>query len=199
MFEKLVVASNNQKKIKEMKAILEPMGVQVFSLKDLNIDVDPEETGTSFIENAFIKANEIYDLVQVPVIADDSGLEVHALDNAPGIYSARYAGEHKNDDDNMDKLLENMKDKEDKRAWFVCAIALVIDSRKKYAVEECLAGEIVDQRQGDNGFGYDPIFYLPEYGKTTAQLDPDFKNQISHRAKALHKIEAIIKEIKNAD
>jgi len=196
--DKIIVASNNQKKIKEIKAILEPLNIQVLSLKDINIDVDPEENGTSFIENAFIKAREIYDIVKLPVIADDSGLEVQALNNQPGIFSARYAGEHKNDEDNLNLLLENLKGIENRKSRYVCAIALIIDKDHQYSVEEYLEGEIVDQRQGENGFGYDPIFYLPEYQKTTAQLDPDFKNSISHRAKALKKIEQIIKDYNNA-
>ena len=199
MINKIIVASNNQKKIKEIKAILEPLNIEVLSLKDMNIDVDPEETGSSFIENAFIKAEEIFKIVNLPVIADDSGLEVDALNGAPGIYSARYAGEPKDDEKNLEKLLENLKDKEDKTARYVCAIALIVDKNNKYAVEEYLDGKIIDQRKGEHGFGYDPIFYLPEYKKTTAELDPDFKNQISHRAKALHKIEQMIKEINDAD
>jgi len=199
MINKIIVSSNNQKKIKEIKAILEPLNIEVLSLKDMNIDVDPEETGSSFIENAFIKAEEIFKIVNLPVIADDSGLEVDALNGAPGIYSARYAGEPKDDEKNLEKLLENLKDKEDKTARYVCAIALIVDKNNKYAVEEYLDGEIIDQRKGEHGFGYDPIFYLPEYKKTTAELDPDFKNQISHRAKALHKIEQMIKEINDAD
>ncbi|WP_423364612.1 XTP/dITP diphosphatase [Mycoplasma sp. P36-A1] len=192
--KEIIVASNNQKKIKEIKEILLKYDIKVLSLKDVNIDIDIEENGSTFIENAMIKAQAIYDITLMPVIADDSGLQVEALNNEPGIYSARYAGEQKNDEDNMNKLLDNLKNVTNRKARFVAAIAFVINDKLKYTVEGYLDGEIIDNKIGDYGFGYDPIFYIPSLKKTSAQLLPEEKNKISHRAKALEKIELIIKE-----
>ncbi|MEG0686566.1 MAG: XTP/dITP diphosphatase [Erysipelotrichales bacterium] len=192
--EKLIVASNNKNKIKEIKAILADYNIEVLSLEDINIDIDVEETGTTFKENAYIKAKTIFDLVKIPVIGDDSGLEVEALDNEPGIFSARYAGLHKSDSDNVDKLIKNMDGVENKKARFVCSMALVISEDEEYIVEDYLYGEIIGERRGENGFGYDPIFYLKDLDKTNAQLSADHKNSISHRAKALKQIEKIVRE-----
>lgn len=198
--KRIIVASNNQKKIKEIKAIMDPLNIEVLSLKDMNIDADPEENGSTFIENAMIKAKEIYNIVKEPVIADDSGLEVEALNGAPGIYSARYAGEQKNDDDNIDKLLEELKGKENRKGRFVSAIALILDDEHEYTVEGYLEGHILEARQGENGFGYDPVFFVDAINKTTAQLLPEEKNKISHRSNALKQVKQIIKEyINHAD
>jgi len=191
---KLIVASNNNGKIKEIKAMLAPLNIEVLSLEDAGIDIDVEETGITFKENAYIKAKEIYDLIKIPVLSDDSGLEVEALDNEPGVYSARYAGPQKNDEDNIDKLLENIKDKENRKGRFICAMVLIIDDNTEYIVEDYLEGKIINERRGNNGFGYDPVFYVEELGKTTAQLGPETKNKISHRAKALNQVVNIIKE-----
>ncbi|MDH6603023.1 XTP/dITP diphosphohydrolase [Bacilli bacterium PM5-9] len=191
---KLIVASNNLNKIKEIKKILEPLNIDVSSLSDVNIDIDVEETGSTFKENAYIKAKEIYDLIKLPVLSDDSGLEVISLNNEPGIYSARYAGEHKNDEDNIDKLLENVKGVNNRDARFVCAMALIIDNDTEYIVEGYLDGEIIDERKGNNGFGYDPIFYLKDLDMTLAEIDAKKKNEISHRSNALKQIYDIIKE-----
>ncbi|MDF9867411.1 XTP/dITP diphosphohydrolase [Bacilli bacterium PM5-3] len=191
---KLIVASNNLNKIKEIKKILEPLNIDVLSLSDVNIDIDVEETGSTFKENAYIKAKEIYDLIKLPVLSDDSGLEVISLNNEPGIYSARYAGEHKNDEDNIDKLLENVKGVNNRDARFVCAMTLIIDNDTEYIVEGYLDGEIIDERKGNNGFGYDPIFYLKDLDMTLAEIDAKKKNEISHRSNALKQIYDIIKE-----
>lgn len=197
MIEELVIASNNQKKIKEIKAILKDYQIKVYSLEDLNIDIDVEENQDTFIGNAYKKAKEIYDLVKKPVLSDDSGLEIASLNNEPGIYSARYAGLDKNDEDNIDKVLFKMKDIKERQARFVCAMALIIDLEHQYQVEEYLQGEILSKREGSNGFGYDPIFYAYEVNESLGNVSAELKNKISHRAKALNKISNIIGEINN--
>ena len=196
---KLIVASNNKNKIKEIKAILKPFTIEVLSLADVNIDIDVEETGATFKENAYLKAKEIYDLIKTPVLSDDSGLEVVALNNEPGIYSARYAGAQKNDEANIDKLLLNIKDKTNRQARFVCAMALIIDDEHEYIVERYLDGEIVAERRGTNGFGYDPIFFVKELNMTLAQVESEQKNLISHRSKALREIYKIVEEFYHAN
>ncbi|MDR1782043.1 MAG: XTP/dITP diphosphatase [Bacilli bacterium] len=192
---KLIVASNNQHKIKEIRAMLNKYNIEVFSLKDINLVIDVEETGSTFKENAFIKARAIYDIIKLPVLSDDSGLEVKALNNEPGIYSARYAGAQHNDQDNLDKLLFNLKDVKDTSARYVCAMVLIIDINHYYQVEGYLEGRIVLNPCGQNGFGYDPVFYLDDYKKTVAQISDEEKNKISHRYHALKQIEAIISEL----
>lgn len=197
MLEKLIIASNNKKKIEELKDIMKEYNIEILSLKDINIDIDVEEIGHTFKENALIKALEINKITNLPVISDDSGLEVVSLNNEPGIYSARYAGLQKNDEDNIDLLLENIKGKVNRQAQYVCAIALVIDQDNYYIEEGYLKGEIINVRKGSNGFGYDPIFYLPEYKQTTAQISSELKNKISHRAIALKKISKVIRRLTN--
>lgn len=190
--KKLIVASNNSKKIKEIKEILSKYPVDVVSLKEAGIDVEVEEDGNTFLENAYKKATEIYKIVpECMVLADDSGLMVDCLEGAPGVYSARFAGEHGNDKKNNEKLLSLLKNKEahEKKAKFVCAIALVVDYNNIIKVEGELEGVILDTERGKNGFGYDPIFYVPEYKMTCAEMDSKLKNTISHRAKALGKLE----------
>ncbi|WML36019.1 XTP/dITP diphosphatase [Clostridium sp. OS1-26] len=195
---KLVVASNNAKKIKEIKQILEKYQIEVVSLKEAGIDIDVEEDGNTFIENSYKKASEIYKIVEdAMVLADDSGLAVDCLNGAPGIYSARFAGEHGNDKKNNEKLLELLKDKKDeeRKAKFVCAIVLIISDDKVVKVQGEIEGRIIDEERGSNGFGYDPLFYIPEYKMTFAEMDSELKNSISHRAKALKKIEGEIKKL----
>lgn len=195
---RLIVASNNAKKIKEIKQILEKYHIEVVSLKEAGINIDVEEDGNTFIENSYKKASEIYKVVKDSmVLADDSGLAVDCLDGAPGIYSARFAGEHGNDKKNNEKLLELLKDKmdEERKAKFVCAIALIISDDKVVKVQGEIEGRIIDEERGNNGFGYDPLFYVPEYRMTFAEMDSELKNSISHRAKALKKIEGEIKKL----
>lgn len=195
--KKLVVASNNSKKIKEIKQILSKYPLEIVSLKEAGINVDVEEDGNTFIENAYKKAIEIYKIIpDCMVLADDSGLMVDCLDGAPGVYSARFAGEHGNDKKNNEKLLDLLKDKreEEKLARFVCAIVLVVNSDNIIKVQGEIEGLIIDTERGENGFGYDPLFYVPEYEKTFAEMDSELKNIISHRAKALGKLEEEIKK-----
>lgn len=184
---KMILATNNQGKVKEFKAILKEH--DIYSLKDCDIKIDVEENGNSFQENALIKARTISDLTGEFTIADDSGLIVDCLENEPGIYSARYAGEHGSDQDNIDKLLKRLEKEIDLSARFIAAIAGVFpDDREFVTLGEC-KGEIIRDMRGNNGFGYDPIFYVPEYQKTFAELEPEIKNKISHRSMALKNFE----------
>lgn len=195
--KKLVVASNNSKKIKEIKEILSKYLIEVVSLKEAGIDIEVEEDGNTFVENAYKKAIEIYKIIpECMVLADDSGLMVDCLDGAPGVYSARFAGEHGNDKKNNEKLLGVLKNKEEheRKAKFVCAIVLVVDYNNIIKAEGELEGIILDRERGEKGFGYDPIFYVPKYKMTCAEMDSELKNAISHRAKALEKLEEQIKK-----
>lgn len=196
--KKLIVASNNQGKIKEIKKILSEFNLEVVSLKEEGIDVDVVEDGTTFMENSYKKAKTIHDLTGEMVLADDSGLCVDALDGAPGIYSARFAGEHGNDKKNNEKLLSLLKDKdkqEDRKAKFVCSIVLIINSEKVVKVTGEVHGYILDKEVGISGFGYDPLFYVPELNKTFGQASESEKNSISHRGRALKALEDKLKEV----
>ncbi|WP_213818922.1 XTP/dITP diphosphatase [Garciella nitratireducens] len=192
----LIIASSNQHKIDEMKAILSSLEFQIESMKEAGVDIEIEETGKTFEENALIKARAIADLTGKIVLADDSGLEVDALDNAPGVYSARYAGEHGNDRANNEKLLEELKDVpfENRKARFCCAIAMVFPEQREIVVRGECEGRIATKYMGNNGFGYDPLFIIPELGKTFAQLKQKEKNQISHRARALEKLKKVLQD-----
>ena len=181
-----IAATNNPGKMAEMRRILERMGHTVRSQREAGVTLEPEENGTTFAENARIKARAICEAAGTATIADDSGLCVDALDGAPGVYSARY-GHKSSDGERTAFLLENMKDvPDDKRtAKFVCVITcLWPDGRKIVARGEC-PGVITREVHGENGFGYDPVFYLPELGMTYAELPSEQKNAISHRARAL--------------
>ncbi|AWI07010.1 XTP/dITP diphosphatase [Clostridium drakei] len=190
--KKLIVASNNKNKIVEIKEILSKYSIEVLSLKEANINIDVEEDGTTFMENAYKKANEIHKILKNKmVLADDSGLVVDCLDGAPGVYSARFAGEHGNNKKNNEKLLRLLKEKDDrdKKAKFVCAMVLISEAGKVIKVQGEIDGTIINEERGSNGFGYDPVFYIPEYKMTFAQMKSDLKNSISHRANALKELE----------
>ncbi|MFD3158134.1 XTP/dITP diphosphatase [Haloimpatiens sp. FM7330] len=196
--KKLVVASNNAHKIEEIKHILSKFDMEVLSLKEVGINIDIEETGITFMENAYIKASEIYKIVEdAMVLADDSGLMVDALEGAPGVYSARFAGEHGNYKKNNEKLLEMLQGikEEERGAKFVCAMVLIVDSERVVKVEGEIKGRIIEKERGENGFGYDPLFFIPEYNMTFAQMDSKLKNSISHRANALKKLDEEVKKI----
>ena len=182
----IVIASRNKHKISELEALLSKYveGVKLLSLDDVGLHGDVEEDGDSFEANAFIKARYAAKSGKISV-GDDSGLCVTALHGAPGIYSARYAGEHGNDAANNAKLLDELKDKEDKSAYFVCAFACVLPDGREFSVEGKADGVIIEKASGKGGFGYDPIFYLPELGKTFADLTSEEKNAISHRGRAV--------------
>ena len=180
-----VLASHNKKKMKEMREILSQLGVEVVSQADVGVDLEPEETGTTFEENARIKAAAIMEATGLPAIADDSGLVVDALDGAPGVYSARYGGEGLDDTDRWKLLLKNMEGKTDRACRFVSVICCVLPNGEKVMSRGEVHGVVSQGPSGDGGFGYDPIFYLPERGCTMAQLSAEEKNAISHRGNAL--------------
>lgn len=190
----IIVASTNEGKIKEIKAMLNEIGIEVKSIKDVfDEDIEIEETGKTFQENALIKAQTICDMIHLPTLADDSGLEVDAMNGEPGIYSARFMGHDTSYDIKNQYIIDAVKGKE-RGARFVCAMALCIPNEQPILIEEYFNGEINDCIEGENGFGYDPIFYVPELHKTSASLTLEEKNQYSHRAKALKKLYQILKE-----
>ena len=184
---KLIIATNNQKKLKEMSPILLKYFDSVQSLSEAGIDHETVEDGTTFEENALKKAREIAKISGCAAVADDSGLVVDALGGEPGIYSARYAGGHGDDEANLNLVLEKMQGKKVRSARFVCALAYV-NGEDTAVFRGEMEGEITNSPAGENGFGYDPIFFLPEYGCTSAEISPEEKNQISHRAKAIGKL-----------
>lgn len=182
---KLVLASKNKKKLAEMQEILSALGVEVVLQSEVGVDVDVEETGTTFAENSALKARAVCQASGLPAIADDSGLCVDALNGAPGVYSARYGGEGLDDVGRYKLLLENMRGQMDRRCGFVSAICCAFPNGDEVtATGEC-RGTLAYAPKGDNGFGYDPIFFVPEKKKTFAQLTAEEKNEISHRGKAL--------------
>lgn len=198
--KRIILASNNIKKIKELKEILRGYPYEVYSLKDMNIDIEVEEDGVTFEENAEKKAMEIYKYLldkgesNFIVLSDDSGLEVDCLNGEPGVYSARYAGEHGNDYKNNLKLLQEMKDfKGDERsARFVCVIAVVFEDGTVKTVRGEVEGYIMDEIKTKDGFGYDPLFFYKGFNKTFGEATPEEKNEISHRGNALKKLKDIL-------
>ncbi len=191
-----IIATNNQGKLKDFNKILEKEGHKAISLKEAGICVNPEETGTTFQENAYIKAKAVYDIVKKPVIADDSGLSVDALNGAPGVYSARYGGEGLTDYDRCIYLLDNIKDvpQKNRGAAFKCALCAIISDDEILYAEGEVRGTLLKELKGENGFGYDPMFYVEKYGKTFGELSLSEKNEISHRFRALH---SLVKKLKN--
>ena len=184
----IVIATKNKGKLREFRSILADAYDDILSLADFDVVPEIEETGLSFRENAFIKAKTTSDFLGMDAIGDDSGLVVDALGGAPGIYSARYAGEGASDDDNNRKLLSELKEEKNRDARFVCCISLVLISGIQEFFEGECGGQIMQEKRGESGFGYDPVFYVPRYGKTMAELGFEIKNRISHRAIASGKL-----------
>ena len=189
----LIFASHNKNKVKEVKSLIHNT-INLLSLDDINLLNEIEETSTTIEGNALLKAQTIYKQTGINCFADDSGLLVDALNGAPGVYSARYAGEQKNDEDNMQKLLFNLKNIEARDAHFKTVMALIIDG-KEYLFEGIINGKIISEKMGTNGFGYDPIFVPNGYTETFAQLNSETKNAISHRGIALKKLIEFINAI----
>lgn len=191
---KLVIASNNPVKSKEIGALLAPLSIEIVSQSDYNTGEADEPFGT-FIENALTKARHASRCSGLPALADDSGICVNALGGAPGVNSARYAGEPKSDARNNQKLIEALKNQTDRRAYYYCVIVLVRHpgDPQPIIVDGSWHGEIIDQPRGTGGFGYDPYFLLPEFGKTAAELTAEQKNKISHRGQALEKLSDILR------
>ena len=197
MEKKIIFATGNENKMKEIRMILADLGMPIFSMKEAGIDVDIVEDGSTFEENALIKATEIAGLTEnCIVLADDSGLEVDYLNKEPGIYSARYAGENTSYDIKNGLILGRLEGvpEEKRTARFVCAVAAAFPDGSTEVVRETIEGMIGYEIAGENGFGYDPIFYLPEYGCTTAELSTEKKNELSHRGKALRAMRAIMEK-----
>jgi XTP/dITP diphosphohydrolase len=183
--KKIILATGNEGKVRELNAMLRGH-YNVISQSDMHVKEVPE-TGTTFIENALIKARNASLQTKLPALADDSGLQVEALNGEPGVYSARYAGESATDNDNIEKLILNMDHHDNRKAHFCCAMVFVKSASdlSPVIVEKLWEGELLREPVGENGFGYDPVFYLPEHGCSSAQLQPEVKNEISHRGQAL--------------
>lgn len=192
---RLLLATNNTNKKREITEILGPLGFEIVIPKDLGISFDPEETGTTFEENAMIKAQCGFDLTGIGTIADDSGLCVNALGGRPGIYSARYGGEDMSYPEKIALLQGEIGESSDRSASFECAIACVLSSEVKFTVTGRCRGQIAHESAGSGGFGYDPIFYIPSLGKTFSELSDEEKNAISHRGAALAALRKKLEEI----
>ena len=185
---KLIIASNNQHKLIEIREILGDFFSEIVSAREAGIEHETVEDGTTFMENALKKAREMTEITGCAALADDSGICVDALGGAPGIYSARFSGVHGDDAANNRLLLEKMEGVSDRKAHYTCAIALTYPDGREVTAEGYFHGEIGFEEKGQYGFGYDPLFYLPEYGCTSAQILPEEKNKISHRAAALREL-----------
>ena len=184
--KKLVIASNNPGKLREFQAMLSPLGIEVLTQEQLGIS-EAEEPHCTFIENALAKARHVSRESGLPALADDSGICVSALGGAPGVWSARYAGEPKSDTRNNEKLLHEMQGVADRRAHYYCVLVLVhhADDPQPLIAEGEWHGEIAQEERGEGGFGYDPLFWLPQLGKMSSELTPDEKHALSHRGKAM--------------
>lgn len=195
--KEVIIATKNPGKAREFEHIFAPRGIAVRTLLDYPEIEDVEETGLSFEENATLKAEAVSQRLNKMVIGDDSGLIVDALEGRPGIYSARYAGEPKNDLRNLEKVLEELKgvSEKDRTARFYCALAVALPGKETFTVAGTCEGRILEEQRGANGFGYDPVFYVPEKECTMAELSSDEKNKISHRANALKKLDGILDSI----
>ena len=195
--KKIIFATGNEGKMREVRMILQDLGVEILSLKEAGIAADVEENGTTFEENAVIKATEIMKMCGEIVLADDSGLEVDALNKEPGIYSARYMGHDTSYHIKNKSLIDRLEGKsgEERNARFVCVIAATLPDGRVFITRGTMEGQIGYEERGENGFGYDPIFYLPEYGCYSAELPLEEKNKLSHRGKALRLMKEKLKEL----
>lgn len=187
MANRIIFATGNKDKVREIKGIFGDLPYEILTMKEVGIDVDPEENGATFEENALIKARAVAEFSDDIVMADDSGLEIDYLDKAPGVMSARFMGHDTSYDVKNNALLEKLNGVpfEERTARFVCAIAAVLPDGTEYVVRGTMEGYIGDKIAGENGFGYDPIFFLKEYGCTSAEISEEEKNSISHRGNAL--------------
>ena len=199
---KVVLASKNKHKLVEISKITEKFGIELVLQSELGIDIDVEETGTTFEENSYIKAEAVMKASGLPALADDSGIAVDALNGEPGVYSARYGFDDTLDDwGRLELLLKNTEHVPDgqRQAQFVCVIMMVTPDHQVIQARGEIHGELTREPRGENGFGYDPIFYYPPFGKTTAELSPEEKNQVSHRGNALRMFYDKMKEAGYAD
>lgn len=196
MLSMLVIATKNQNKLREFKEILKDLNIEVRSLADFGPIPEIIEDGETFDDNAYKKAWYTAKYLGLPAIADDSGLVVDALDGAPGVYSARYSGENATDEENVTKLLSELKGVKNRKAHFQCVLSIAVPSGPALTYEANCEGTIIDERRGDNGFGYDPVFYFEEYNKTFAELSSEEKHRVSHRGKALAQVKTEVQQIK---
>lgn len=198
--KQVVLASNNKGKVREINAVLEELSIKVTPQSEFNVE-EAEETGLSFVENALIKARNAAEHTNHPTIADDSGIEVPALDGRPGIYSARYAGIDASDEENLNKLINDIKDlsEEDRMAQFVCVMVYMRHANDPIPVisQGIWKGTLLTEPRGKNGFGYDPIFFVHTHGCCSAELSPEVKNQLSHRGQALRQLVKLMSEETN--
>jgi XTP/dITP diphosphohydrolase len=196
MPDKIVLATGNPGKVREIRRILGELGVEVVPQTELGVG-DADETGSSFVENALIKARHASLMTGLPAIADDSGLVVDALDGRPGVYSARYSGAGATDESNIDKLLQELAGVPDEKrtaAFHCCAVYVSADDSTSLVAEGRWPGRILAERRGTGGFGYDPVFYDPDCGRTAAELGPELKNALSHRGKALTALAGMLRQ-----
>lgn len=194
----VLLATNNENKVNEIKDILCELNLKVVSLKEMGINVEIKEDQLTFMGNALKKALALHNMIdnkKYMVLADDSGLGVEALGGAPGVFSARYAGEHGNSKANNKKLLEEMNGLKDRRAKFICAMVLIVDKDNIIKTQGEVHGSITFEEKGNKGFGYDPLFFIPKYNMTFGEMDKDTKNSISHRKNALIKLKEKLKNI----
>lgn len=201
MSKKIIFATGNAGKVKEIRMIMADTGMEVLSMKEAGISVDVDENGSTYEENALLKARAVAACTDAIVMADDSGLEIDYLNKEPGVYSARYMGEdtsYRIKNNNLIERLNGVPD-EQRTARFVCAIAAVLPDGKELTTRATIEGRIGYEEKGENGFGYDPIFYVPEFGKTTAELTEEEKNQVSHRGKALELMKEELKKYEGTD
>lgn len=196
MLSILVIATRNKNKLREFKEILKDLQIEVRSLDDFGPTPEAIEDGESFDENAYKKAIHTAKVLGLPAIADDSGLVVEALNGEPGVYSARYAGENASDEENLQKLLKELDGVKDRKAYFQCVLSIAVPSGPALTYEGRCDGVIIEEKRGNNGFGYDPVFYFEEFGKTFAELSMDEKNSVSHRGKALNEVKSELPMIK---
>lgn len=192
---KVIAATKNKGKIREMQEILSPLDIEVISQQEMGIEVDVEETGDTFEKNALIKARAVAMLCEYPVLADDSGICVEALGGAPGVRSARYAGDDATDSDRVNKLLSEIGDSENRNAKFVTSVAFIYPDGREITAEGEVRGYITETPEGDNGFGYDPVFFSTELGKTFAMSSDEEKNSVSHRGRALKNLYEKLKKL----
>lgn len=195
---RIILATQNKGKIRELQELLGDEDIEVLSLNDIEDWEDVEENGITFAENAALKAKAAVKKTGLIALADDSGLEVDALDGRPGVYSARFAGEPKDDERNNDKLLQQLKEVADsqRQARFRCALVIATPDGKEFLTEGTVEGQILTERRGKDGFGYDPLFFVPEYQRTMAELALSEKNRLSHRAQAFRKAIPILQTLK---
>jgi XTP/dITP diphosphohydrolase len=196
MLSMLVIATTNQNKLREFKEILKDLDIEVRSLADFGPIPPVIEDGETFDDNAYKKALHTAKVLGLPAIADDSGLVVEALNGDPGVYSARYSGENATDEENVNKLLKELDGVDNRKAYFQCVLSIAVPSGPALTYEGRCDGVIIDEKRGDNGFGYDPVFYFKEFDKTFAELSMDEKNKVSHRGKALAQVKKEAQMIK---